>query len=75
MAFKAGDLLRFKEDSWWTQRDTAFRGTVSHGSLVLVTNSLDSSKQFFYGTICGSDSNESHLWTSDQFDMVSAGDR
>jgi len=72
MAFKVGDLLKFKEDSWWTKRDRAFRMPTSPGSLVLVTNQLESSERFFYGTICGSDSGEEHLWSGDQFDMVSA---
>jgi hypothetical protein len=81
MAFKAGDLLKFKEDSWWTKRDREFRepisfgsltGPINQGRLVLVTNSLDSSERFFYGIICGSDSREAHLWSSDQFDLVSA---
>tara|TARA_R110000824_G_scaffold229596_1_gene417262 strand:- start:163 stop:405 length:243 start_codon:yes stop_codon:yes gene_type:complete len=75
MRFKVGDLLKFKEDSWWTQRDAVVPnsgGAASLGRFILVTDSLESSELFFYGRICGSDSNESHLWTSDQFDMVSA---
>ena len=72
MAFNVGDLLKFKEGSWWTQRDRVFRHTGSVASLILVTNSLLSSERFFYGVICGSDSNEEHLWSGDQFDMVSA---
>lgn len=75
MAFKVGDLLKFKDDSWWKQRDRVFRDTGSHGSLVLVTNDLESSKQFFYGIICGSESGEEHLWSHDQFDMVSESGR
>tara|TARA_R110002124_G_scaffold245430_1_gene410580 strand:- start:208 stop:429 length:222 start_codon:yes stop_codon:yes gene_type:complete len=69
MAFKAGDLLKFKEDSWWTQRDRVFRNTGSLASYVLVTDSLESSERFFYGLVCGT--GETHLWSQDQFDMVS----
>mgnify|MGYP003634360773 FL=1 len=72
MAFEVGDLLKFKEGSWWTQRDRVFRHTGSLASYVLVTNSLLSSERFFYGVICGSESGEEHLWSGDQFDMVSA---
>ena len=69
MEFKVGDLLKFKDGSWWAKRDTVFRDT---GSLVLVTNDLESSKKFFYGAVCGSDNGEEHLWAIDQFDVVSA---
>ena len=71
MDFKVGDLLRFKEGSWWRERDRVFRLPASPGSLVLVTNHLESSKNFFYGIICGSEYGEEHLWSIDQFDVVS----
>jgi len=70
--FRVGDLVRFKEDSWWLKRSANFRnlgGKYSPDSLVLVTDDLVSSQQFFYGIVCGSDG-EAHLWSSDQFDLV-----
>jgi len=79
--FKAGDLVRFKEDSWWLNRSAGFRkGAGSAGfrekynaaSLVLVTDDIIESERFFYGIICGGDG-EAHLWSSDQFNLVQAG--
>jgi hypothetical protein len=70
--FKVGDLLRFKKDSWWLNRSDGFRDNYNYASLVLVTDDLMSSEKFFYGTVC--DSGETHLWTTDQFDMVSEAD-
>jgi hypothetical protein len=72
--FKAGDLVRFKEDSWWLKKSANFRnlgGKYSPASLVLVTDDLVSSQQFFYGVVCGGDG-ESHLWSCDQFDLLSS---
>tara|TARA_B100001094_G_scaffold223189_1_gene217313 strand:+ start:34 stop:273 length:240 start_codon:yes stop_codon:yes gene_type:complete len=72
--FNVGDLVRFKEDSWWLKRSANFRnlgGKYSPDSLVLVTDDLVSSQQFFYGIVCG-DSSEAHLWSHDQFDLVQA---
>ena len=70
--FSVGDLVRFKENSWWLKRSAGFRnlgGKYSPASLVLVTDDLVSSQQFFYGIVCGGDG-EAHLWSSDQFDLV-----
>jgi len=36
--------------------------------LVLVTDGLHSSKQFFYGRVCST--GETHLWSHDNFDLV-----
>ena len=66
--FSPGDLLRFKKDSWWIERGSSWREKYSDASLVLVTDSLESSKQFFYGLVCGT--GETHLWSHDQFDLV-----
>lgn len=68
MAFKVGDLLKFKEDSYWRSERASFVDPRSVASLVLVTDSLESSKQFFYGLVCGT--GETHLWSHDQFDLV-----
>jgi|TARA_R110002074_G_scaffold316117_3_gene486553 hypothetical protein len=71
--FKAGDLVKVKDDSWWLQRSQTFRAMIAPGSLVLVTDNIVGSKRFFYGLVCGSDG-EAHLWSCDQFDLVqSAG--
>ena len=70
--FNVGDLVRFKEDSWWLKKSANFRNLgakYSPASLVLVTDDLVNSQQFFYGIVCGSDG-EAHLWSSDQFDLV-----
>ena len=67
--FSAGDLVKVKEDSSWLKRSQTFRAMIAPGSLVLVTDDILSSKKFFYGVVCGGDG-ESHLWSSDQFDLV-----
>lgn len=69
MVFKTGDLVKFKEDSWWLDKSSGFRRPYSTDSLVLVTDDLVSSNKFFYGLVCGGDE-EAHLWSSDQFDLV-----
>jgi hypothetical protein len=66
--FKVGDLLRFKKDSWWLKRSTPHREPSNFDSLVLVTDSIESSKRFFYGRVCST--GETHLWSHDQFDLV-----
>ncbi len=68
MVFSVGDLLKFKHDSWWLYRDAGFRGKYSNASLVLVTDSIEGSKKFFYGLVCST--GETHLWSHDQFDLV-----
>ena len=69
MAFNVGDLLKFKPAS---QVNCALTGKPLLGTdgFVLVTDSLESSKRFFYGLACGA--GETQLWSSDRFDMVSA---
>ena len=67
--FSVGDLLRFKEDSWWLNRSAGFRQGHNYDSLVLVTDDIVSSKKFFYGIVCGGDG-EAHLWSQDQFNLV-----
>jgi len=68
-SFKVGDLVKFRENSWWTSRSAGFRKKYSPASLVLVTNNLEESDIFFYGIVCG-DGSEAHLWSHDQFDLV-----
>jgi hypothetical protein len=71
MAFNVGDLLKFKPAS---QVNCALTGKPLLGTdgFVLVTDSLESSKRFFYGLACGT--GEAQLWSIDRFDMVSAVD-
>jgi hypothetical protein len=69
MGFNAGDLVRIKDDSWWLGRSQTFRAMIAPGSLVLVTDNIVGSQQFFYGLVCGGDG-ETHLWSCDQFEMV-----
>ena len=40
--------------------------------LIMVTDGLPGSDKFFYGFVCGLDG-EIHLWSNDQFDLVSRG--
>jgi hypothetical protein len=68
--FSPGDLLRFKEDSYWRTERANFVDPASVASLVLVTDSIESSNQFFYGLVCST--GETHLWSHDQFDLVQA---
>jgi len=68
--FNVGDLLRFKEDSWWRTDRASFVDPRNVASLVLVTDSIESSNQFFYGLVCST--GETHLWSHDQFDLVQA---
>jgi hypothetical protein len=69
MGFKAGDLVKVRDDSWWLKRSQTFRTMIAPGSLVLVTDNIVGSQQFFYGLVCGGDG-ETHLWSCDQFEMV-----
>ena len=69
--FKVGDLVRLREDSPHVRRsdmDYKLGGTCR---LVLVTDGIESSKQFFYGRVCST--GETHLWTHDNFDLVQKG--
>ena len=72
--FEAGDLVRVRKDSWWVNRSETFRKMVAPDSLVLVTDDILKSELFFYGVICGG-SGEKHLWSHDQFELVSEADR
>jgi hypothetical protein len=67
--FSVGDLVKVKKDSWWLKRSQTFRTMIAPDSLVLVTDDIVSSEKFFYGVVCGGDG-ESHLWSSDQFNLV-----
>jgi hypothetical protein len=69
MGFKAGDLVKVRDDSWWLKRSQTFRTMIAPGSLVLVTDNIVGSQRFFYGLVCGGDG-EAHLWSCDQFEMV-----
>ena len=71
MDFKAGDLVKLKPDSWWYKRSASCRKLVVSG-LIMVTDGLPGSDKFFYGFVCGLDG-EIHLWSNDQFDLVSRG--
>ena len=71
--FEAGDLVKFKENSWWLKRSGGFRNLgekYSPDSLILVTDDLVKSERFFYGIVCGGDK-EAHLWTHEEFELVS----
>ncbi len=61
---KVGDLLQFKPAS------EVFRQLPATASLVLVTKLIPESKRFFYGRVGGA--GEEHLWSYDQFFLVSA---
>ena len=71
--FKVGDLLKFKEGSWWVTRSAGFRNDgkpYSPDSLVLVTRQGDHPGSIFYGRVCSDD--EEHLWTCEEFELVSS---
>jgi hypothetical protein len=71
--FEAGDLVKFKKESWWLKRSGGFRNLgekYSPDSLILVTDDLVKSERFFYGIVCGGDK-EAHLWTHEEFELVS----
>lgn len=73
--FKIGDLVQLKKNSWWRNKSSTFRKMVdSHAGFVVVTDDLPESKKFFYGFLCGYDG-EVHLWSTDQFVLVSKVDR
>lgn len=61
--FKVGDLLKFKPHS------EVFQQLPASASLVVVTNELPTSPRFFYGAVCAT--GEEHLWSYDQFYLLS----
>ena len=61
--FKVGDLLQFKPAS------EVFEPLPATAGLVLVTKILPTSTRFFYGR--QSNAEEDHLWSYDQFYLVS----
>ena len=67
--FKVGDLLKFKPAS------EVFAALPATAGLVLVTRDIPGSSRFFYGRVCY-DSKEDHLWSYDQFFLLSpAGEK
>jgi hypothetical protein len=63
--FEVGDLLKFKPAS------QVFAAVPATAGLVLVTKILPTSSRFFYGQLVDSNSNEEHLWSYDQFLLLS----
>ena len=61
--FKVGDLVKMKPAS------EVFAAMRASDCLVLVTDTLPSSKQFFYGL--ASHDGQTHLWSYDQFYLLS----
>ena len=62
--FKVGDLLKFKPAS------EVFAALPASAGLVLVTRDIPGSSRFFYGRVCY-DNKKEHLWSYDQFYLVS----
>ena len=61
--FKVGDLVKMKPAS------EVFAALPASAGLVLVTQELPESPRFFYGRACSS--GEEHLWSYDQFYLLS----
>ena len=61
--FKIGDLLKFKPSS------EVFAALPATAGLVLVTKKVPGTSRFFYGRVCYD--NKDHLWSYDQFYLVS----
>jgi len=61
--FKIGDLVKMKPAS------EVFADMAASDCLVLVTDELESSSRFFYGL--ASHDGETHLWSYDQFYLLS----
>ena len=61
--FKVGDLLQFKPAS------RVFAQLPASASLVLMTSTVPGSSRFFYGR--QSNAEEDHLWSYDQFLLLS----
>ena len=66
--FKVGDLLKFKPAS------EVFAALPATAGLVLVTKEVPGNSRFFYGRACY-DSKEDHLWSYDQFFLISKAGR
>ena len=66
--FEVGDLLKFKPAS------EVFAALPATAGLVLVTKKVPGSSRFFYGRVCY-DSKEDHLWSYDQFFLISKAGR
>ena len=66
--FDVGDLLKFKPAS------EVFAALPATAGLVLVTKKVPGSSRFFYGRVCY-DQKEDHLWSYDQFFLVSKAGR
>ena len=62
--FNVGDLLKFKPHS------EVFAALPATAGLVLVTKEIPGSSRFFYGRVC-CDSEKEHLWSYDQFFLLS----
>mgnify|MGYP003127437409 CR=1 FL=1 len=65
--FKVGDLVRMKPAS------EVFAAMPAHAGLVIVTDEMPESSRFFYGLACHD--GEVHLWSTDQFYLVSKANR
>ena len=65
--FEVGDLLQFKPAS------EVFEALPASASLVLMTSKVPGSARFFYGRQMNA--NEDHLWSYDQFLLVSRAAR
>ena len=66
-SFNIGDLVRFKPTEYTNK---VFQDLSDAESLVLVTDNLPSSKNFFYGMLLST--GIIHLWNGEQFYLVSA---
>jgi hypothetical protein len=66
--FEVGDLLKFKPAS------EVFAALPATAGLVLVTKKVPGSSRFFYGRVCY-DNKEDHLWSYDQFFLISKAGR
>ncbi len=66
-SFDIGDLVRFKPTEYTNK---VFQDLSDAESLVLVTNNLPSSKNFFYGMLLST--GIIHLWNGEQFYLVAA---
>jgi len=65
--FKVGDLLKMKPAS------EAFAAMPATAGLVLVTQELPDNPRHFYGLACHD--GETHLWSVDQFYIISKAGR
>ena len=65
--FRVGDLVKMKPAS------EVFAAMPAADSLVLVTDEIEESSRFFYGL--ASHDGETHLWSYDQFYLISKAGR